>query len=105
MVTEPFLEGTRKFSVLFPMSSIFFPKLLKTVCFNCEMTFIWQNLLKAVWFGQNGFLLAIAGKNSRFCQNSLSYRASVMVIFRVLGQNGLKLALRSFAVHLILMEH
>ena len=28
-----------------------------------------------------------------------------MVIFRVLGQNGVKLELRTFAVHKILMEH
>ena len=49
--------------------------------------------------------LGIAGKNSRFCQNSLTYWDSVMVIFRFLGQNGLKLELRTFAVHKILMEH
>ena len=83
----------------------FFRKLLKTVCFDSKMTLFWQNLLKAVCFGQNGFFLGIAGKNNRFCQNSLSYRASVMVIFRFLGQNGLKLELRTFAVHKILMEH
>ena len=51
-----------------------------------------------------GFFLGIAGKKSRFCQNSLTYRDSVMVIFRFLGQNGLKLELRTFAVHKILME-
>ena len=33
----------------------FFRKLLKTVCFDCEMTLFWQNLLKAVCFGKNGF--------------------------------------------------
>ena len=49
--------------------------------------------------------LGIAGKNSRFCQNSLTDRDSVMVIFRFLGQNGLKIELRTFAVHRILMEH
>ena len=56
MVTELPLEGTREFSVLFPMASIFFRKLLKTVCLDCEMTLFWQNLLKAVHvcFGQNG---------------------------------------------------
>ena len=48
--------------------------------------------------------LGKAGKNSRFCQNSLTYRDSVMVIFRFLGQNGLKLKLRTFALHIILME-
>ena len=69
------------------------------------MTLFWQNLLKAVCFGQNGFFLGIAGKNSRFCLNSLTYRDSVMVIFRVSFQNGPKLELRTFAVHKILMEH
>ena len=87
------------------MASTFFPKLLKTMCLDCEMTLFSQNLLKAVCFGQNVFFLGIAGKNSRFCQNSLTYRDSVMVIFRFLGQNGLKLELRTFAVHKILMEH
>ena len=87
------------------MASIFFRKLLKTVCFDCEMTLFWQNLLKALCCRQNGFFLGIAGKNSRFCQNSLTYRGSVMVIFRFLDQNGLKLELRTFAVHKILMEH
>ena len=87
------------------MASIFFPKLLKTVCFDCEMTLFWQNLLKVVCVGQNVFFFGIAGKNSCFCQNSLTYRDSVMVIFRFLGQNGLKLQLRTFAVHKILMEH
>ena len=87
------------------MASIFFHYLLKTVCFDCEMALFWQNLLKAVCFGQNGFFLGITAKNSRFCQNSLTYRDSVMVIFRFLGQNGLKLELRTFAVHEILMEH
>ena len=87
------------------MASIFFPKLLKTMCLDCKMTLFSQNLLKAVCFGQNVFFLGIAGKNSRFCQNSLTYRDSVMVIFRFLGQNGLKLELRTFAVHKILMEH
>ena len=73
MVTEPLKEGTRQFSVVFPMASIFFRKLLKkTVCFDCEMTLFWQNLLKAVCFGQNVFL-RIAGENSRFCKNTLTY--------------------------------
>ena len=49
--------------------------------------------------------LGIAGKNSRFSKNSLTYRDSGMVIFRFMGQNGLKLELRTFAVHKILMEH
>ena len=54
------------------MAPLFFRKLLKTVCFDCEMTLFWQNLLKAVCFGQNGFLLGIAFKNSRVCQNTLT---------------------------------
>ena len=86
------------------MAAIFFRKLLKTVCFDCEMTLFWQNLVKGLCFGQNVFL-GIGGKNSRFCQNRLTYRDSVMVIFRFLGQNGLKLELRTFAVHKIVMEH
>ena len=88
------------------MASIFLRKVLKTVCFDCEMTLFWQNLLKGVCFGQNVFFfLGIAGKNSRFCQNSLPYRDSVIVIFRFLSQNGLKLELRTFAVDKILMGH
>ena len=49
--------------------------------------------------------LGIAGKISRFSQNSLTYRDSVMVIFRFLGQNRLTLQLPTLAVHKILMEH
>ena len=75
------------------------------MCFGFEMALFWLNLLKAVCFDQNVFFLGIAGKNSRFRQNSLTYRDSVMVIFRFLGQSGLKLELRAFAVHKILMEH
>ena len=37
------------------MASIRFRNLLKTVCFDCEMILFWQNLRKAVWFGQNVF--------------------------------------------------
>ena len=87
------------------MASIFLRKLPKTVCFDCEMTLFGQNLLKAVFFCQNAFFWVIAGKNSRFFQSSLTYKDSVRVIFRFLGQNGLKLELRIFAVHKILMEH
>ena len=87
------------------MASICFRNLLKAVCFYCEMILFWQNLRKAVCFGQNVFFLGIAGKNSRICQNILTYRDSVMVILRSLGQNGLKLELRAFAVHKILLEH
>ena len=57
MVTEPLYGGTCEFSVLFPMASIFFRKVLKTVCFDCEMALFWQNLFKAVCFGKNGFFL------------------------------------------------
>ena len=75
------------------------------MCLDCEMLLFWQKLLKAVCFGQKPFFLGIAGKDSRFCQNSLTYRDSVVVTFRLLGQNGLKLDLRTFSVHKILMEH
>ena len=86
------------------MASTFFRKLLKIVCFGCKKTVFWENLLKAVCFGQIVFF-GKAAKNSRFRQNSFTYRDSVMVIFRFLGQNGVKLELRTFAVHKILMEH
>ena len=75
------------------------------MCFDSKMTLFWQNLLKAVCFGQNGFFLGIADKNSRFCQNSLTYRDFRHGDFQVFGSNGLKLELRTFAVHKILMEH
>ena len=39
------------------MESIFFRKLLNTVCFDFEMALFWLNLLKAVCFDQNGFFL------------------------------------------------
>ena len=67
------------------------------------MALFWLNLLKAVCFGQNGFFLGIAGKNSRVRQNSLTYRDSVIVIFSFLGQNAFTLELRASAVHKILM--
>ena len=63
------------------------------------MTLFWQNLLKTVCFGQNGFSLGRAGKNRRFCQNSSTCRGFVIVIFRFFGQICLKLELRTFAVH------
>ena len=70
------------------------------------MTLFWQkNPTQSCVFWPKCFFSGIAVKNSRFCQNSLTYRDSVMVIFRFLGQNGLKLELRTFAVHKILMEH
>ena len=37
------------------MESIFFRKLLETVCFDFEMALFWLNLRKAVCFGQNVF--------------------------------------------------
>ena len=83
---------------------MFLRKLLKTVCFDCEMTFFGKTYSKLCVLAKM-FFLGIAGKNSRFCPNSLTHRDSVMVIFRFLGQNGLKLELRTFAVHKILMEH
>ena len=88
------------------MASICFRNLLETVSFDCEMILFWQNLTKlCVLVKMFFFFSGIPGKNSRFCQNSLTYRDSVMVIFRFLGQNGLKLQQRAFAVHKILMEH
>ena len=85
------------------MASIFFRKLLKIVCFGCKKTILEKPTQSCV-FWPKWLFLGIAGKNSRFRQNSLTYRDSVMVIFRFLGQNGLKLELRTFAVHKILME-
>ena len=46
----------------------FFRKLLKTVCFDCEMTLFWQNLFKAVCFGQNGFFLEYLVKTVAFAK-------------------------------------
>ena len=66
MVTEPLYKGSREFSVLSQWRQFFFGKVLKTVCFDCEMLLFWRKLLKAVCFGQNPFFLGIAGKNSRF---------------------------------------
>ena len=104
MVTEPLQEGTREFSVLSQWRQFFFQKVLKTVCFDCEMLLFWKNYSKLCVLAKTLFL-GIAGKNSRFYQNSLTYRDSVMVIFRLLGQNGLKLDLRTFSVHKILLQH
>ena len=63
------------------------------------MTLFWQNLLKTVCFGQNGFSLGRAGKNRRFCQNSSTCSGFVIVISRFFGENRLKLEVRTFAVH------
>ena len=83
----------------------FFRKLLKTVCFDCEMTFFLAKPTQSCVFWPKWFFLGIAGKNSRFCQNTLTYRDSVMVIFTFYCQNDLKLDLRTLTVHKILMEH
>ena len=83
----------------------FFRNLLKPVCFDCQMAlFFGKTYSKLCALAKMDFL-GIAGKKSRFCQNSLTYRDSVMVIFRLLGQKGFKLELGAFAVHNILMEH
>ena len=84
---QSFFESCARLCVL-TMNRLYFGKTYSKLCVLAKMVF-----------------LGIAGKNSRFCQNSLTYRDSVMVIFRFLGQNGLKLELRTFAVHKILMEH
>ena len=55
MVTEPLQEGTRQFSILSQWRQLFFRKVLKTVCFDCEMLLFWQKLLKAVCFSQHPF--------------------------------------------------
>ena len=55
MVTEPLEEGTREFSLLSQWRQFFFGKVLKTVCFDCEMLLFWQKLLEAVCFGQTLF--------------------------------------------------
>ena len=75
------------------------------MCFDCEMNLFCKMYSKLCVLAKMVFFLGIAGKKSRFCQNNLTYRDSVMVIFRFWGQNGLKLELRTFAVHKILMEH
>ena len=104
-MTEPLLEGTREFSVLFPMASMFFSKAAQNCVFSLWSDFILAKPTQSCVFWPKWFFLRIADKNSRFYQNSLTYRESVMVIFRFLVQNGLKLGLRTFAVHKILMEH
>ena len=86
-MTSFFFESCSKLYVL-TVKCLYFGKTYTKLCVLAKMVF-----------------LGIASKNSRFCQNSLTYRDSVMVIFRFLRQNGLKLELRTFAVHKILMEH
>ena len=85
---QSFYESCSKLCVL-TLKRLYFGKIYSKLC----------GLAKMVFF------LGIAGKNSRFCQNSWTYRDSVMVIFRFLGQNRLKIELRTFAVQKILMEH
>ena len=84
---QSFFESCARLCVL-TVNRLYFGKIYSKLCVLAKMVF-----------------LGIAGKNSRFCQNRLTYRDSVMVIFRFLGQNGLKIELRTFAVHKILMEH
>ena len=85
---------------------MFFSKSAQTCVFRVSNGFLLAKPTQSCAFWPKlFFFLAIGGKNSRFRHNSLTYRDSVMVIFRFLGQNGLKLELRASAVHKILMEH
>ena len=83
----------------------FFTKAAQNCVFWLWNDFILAKPTQSCVFWPKWFFLGIAGKNSRFCQNSFTYRDCVMVIFRFLGQNDLKLELRTFAVHEMLMEH
>ena len=83
----------------------FFSKAAQNCVFWLWNDFILVKPTQSCVFWPKWFFLGIAGKNSRFRQKSMTYRDSVMVIFRFLGQNGIKLDLRTFAVHKILMEH
>ena len=83
----------------------FFSKDAQNCVFWLWNDFILAKPTQSCVFWPKCFFLGIAGKNGRFCQDSLTYRDSVMVIFKFLSQNGLKLELRTFAVHKILMEH
>ena len=88
------------------MASIFFFESRSKLCvLTVKWIYFGKTYSKLCVLAKMFFFLGIADKNSRFYQNSLTYRDSVMVIFRFLGQNGLKLELRTFAVHKILMEH
>ena len=87
------------------MASMFFSKSAQTCVFRLSNGFILAKPTQSCAFWPKWFSLGIACKNSRVGQNSLTYRDSLMVIFRFLGQNSLKLELRAFAVHKILMEH
>ena len=83
----------------------FFESCSKLCVLAVKRLYFGKTYSKLCFFFPKWFFLGIAGKNSRFRQNSLTYRDSVMVIFMFLGQNGLKLELRTFAVHKIIMEH
>ena len=62
-----FFERCARLCVL-TVKRLYFGKTYSKLCVLAKMVF-----------------LGIAGKNSRFCQNSLTYRDSVMVIFRFFG--------------------
>ena len=87
------------------MASMFFSKSAQNCVFRVSNGFILAKPTQSCAFWPKWLFLEKAGKNSRFRQNSLTYRDSVMLIFRFLGQNGLKLELRAFALHKIFMEH
>ena len=67
------------------MASIFCGKLFKTVCFRIWDDFILAKPTQSCVFWPKWIVLGIAGKNSPFCQNSLTYRDSGIVIFQVFG--------------------
>ena len=83
----------------------FFESCLKLCVLTVKWLYFGKTYSKLCVLLKMVFFLGIAGKYSRFSQNTLTYWDSVMVIFRFLGQNGLKLELRTFAGHKILMEH
>ena len=86
------------------MASYFYETCSKLCVLTVKWLYVGKTYSKLCVFAKIVFF-GIAGKNSRFCQNSFTYRDSFMVIFRFLGQNSLNLELRAFAVHKILMEH
>ena len=55
------------------------------MCFDSKMTLFWQNLLKAVCFGQNGFFLRIAGKKQSFLPKYLDLQGPRHGDFQVFG--------------------
>ena len=104
-MTEPLKKALVNFLFCSQWRQFFFSKAAQICVFWLWSDFFLANPTQSCVFWQKCFFLGIADKNSRFYQNSLTYRDSVMVIFRFLVQNGLKLELRTFAVHKILMEH